>query len=61
VLLLELEMELQTLLQATDIAVGYVCARVERLKECLLDIPERIRDAVEYGIHRGAAIALVEA
>jgi hypothetical protein len=61
VLLLDLEMELQTLLQAVDITIGYVCARGERLKECLLDIPERIRDVVEYGIHRGAGVALVEA
>jgi hypothetical protein len=34
-----------------------VCARGKRLEERLLDVPERVRDAVEYGVHRGAAVA----
>jgi hypothetical protein len=38
-----------------------VCARGERLEERLLDISERIRDVVEYGIHRGVAVALAAA
>jgi hypothetical protein len=33
----------------------------EHLKEHLLDIPERVRDTVEYDIHCGATIALVVA
>jgi hypothetical protein len=28
-------------------------------KEHLLDIPEHVRDAVEHGVYRGAAFALV--
>jgi hypothetical protein len=40
-LLSELEMELQTLRQATDAAVVYMRAQGERLKEHLLDIAER--------------------
>jgi hypothetical protein len=53
----ELEAELQTLRQATDTATGFVCARGKRLEEHLLDILDHVRDAVEYGVHRGAAVA----
>jgi hypothetical protein len=33
--------------------------RGERLKERLLDVPEHVRDAMEYDVHRGAAVALM--
>jgi hypothetical protein len=56
--LLELETEEQTLRQAMDTATGYVHARGEHLEEHLLDVPERIKDAVEYGVHHGAVVAL---
>jgi hypothetical protein len=36
-------------------------ARGECLEERLLNILERVRDAVEYGVHRGAAVALAVA
>jgi hypothetical protein len=61
VFLLELETELQTLCQAMDTTASYVRARGERLEECLLDVLEHVRDAVEYGVHRGAVIALTAA
>jgi predicted NAD/FAD-binding protein len=41
--------------------VGYVYACGMSQEECLLDIPNRVRDAVELGIHRGAAAALMVA
>jgi hypothetical protein len=61
VFLLELEMELQALCQVTDATTSYVRARGEHLEECLLDVPEHFRDVVEYGVHRGAAVALTAA
>jgi hypothetical protein len=39
--------------------VGYVYACGMSQEERLLDIPNRVRDAVELGIHRGAAVALM--
>jgi hypothetical protein len=60
-LLSELETELQTLRQVIDTTAGYMRAWGERLEERLLDIPEHVRDAVEYDIHHGATIALVAA
>jgi hypothetical protein len=36
-------------------------ARGERLEERLLDIPERIKDAMEYSVHSGVTVALVVA
>jgi hypothetical protein len=56
-----LEIELRTLHQAMDTAVGDVRAHGEHLEECPLDIPKCLRDAVEYGVHRGAAVALAAA
>jgi hypothetical protein len=38
-----------------------VHTRGERLEECLLDVPKHVRDVVEYGVHRGATIALTAA
>jgi hypothetical protein len=54
-------MELQMLCQAVDTATGYMCALGELLEERLLDIPERIKDAVEYGVHSGVTVTLVVA
>lgn len=54
----ELETELLTLWEAADVAAGYVRARGEHLEEHLLDVPEHVRDAVEFDVHRGAAVAL---
>jgi hypothetical protein len=47
--------------QVIDTTAGYMRAWGECLEERLLDIPERVRDAVEYDIHHGAIIALVAA
>jgi hypothetical protein len=44
-----------------DTATSYMRARVECLKERLLDIPECIKDAVEYGVHSGVTVTLVVA
>jgi hypothetical protein len=41
-----------------DTTTSYVCARGERSKERLLDVPESVRDVVEYGVHHGAVVAL---
>ena len=57
----ELEVELLGIQEATDAAAGYVHARGGSREEHLLDIPNRVRDAVEFGVHRGAAVALTVA
>jgi hypothetical protein len=44
-----------------DTMTGYVHARDRDREESLLDIPNHVRDAVELGIHRGAAVALMVA
>jgi uncharacterized protein YoaH (UPF0181 family) len=44
--------------QAMDPAVSYVRARGGRHEERLLDITERVRDAMEHGVYRGAVVAL---
>jgi hypothetical protein len=41
-----------------DTATSYMRAQGECLEEHLLDVPKRVRDMVEYGVHHGAAIAL---
>jgi hypothetical protein len=41
--------------------VGYVHARGGDREECLLDIPNRVRDVVVLGIHHGEAVALMVA
>jgi hypothetical protein len=40
---------------------GYVHARGGSREERLLDIPNRVRDTVEFGVHHGAAVALMVA
>jgi hypothetical protein len=55
----ELEAELLGIQEVMDVLVGYVHARGGYREECLLDIPNRVQDAVELGIHRGAAVALM--
>jgi hypothetical protein len=57
----ELEIELHMLREAADNAADYVHARGRRREERLLDIPERVRDVVEFGIHRGTTDALAAA
>ena len=47
--------------EAADAVAGYVHARGESREERLLNIPNSIRDAVEFGVHRGAAVALTVA
>jgi hypothetical protein len=44
-----------------DTTTGYMHAWGKRLGKCLLDIPKHVRDVVEYGVHRGAIVALVAA
>jgi hypothetical protein len=41
--------------------VGYVHAHGVNREECLLDLPNRVRDVVELDIHHGAAVALTVA
>jgi hypothetical protein len=55
----ELEAKLLGIQEAADVVVGYVHARGGYWEECLLDIPNRVRDAVELDIHRGATVALM--
>jgi hypothetical protein len=57
----ELELELLALWEAVNAVVGYIHARGGSREERLLDIPNRIRDAVEFGVHHGAAVALTMA
>jgi hypothetical protein len=42
-----------------DAMVGYVHAHGVNREECLLDIPNHVRDAVELDIHRGVVVALL--
>jgi hypothetical protein len=49
----ELETELLGIREAANAAVGYIHARGANREECLLDLPNRIRDVVELSIHRG--------
>lgn len=53
-----METELQTLHQAIDTAAGYVRARGERRVDRLLDIPKRVKDTVEHGVHHRAVVVL---
>jgi hypothetical protein len=53
--------ELLGIQEAMDGVIGYVHARDGDQKERLLDIPNRVRDAVELGVHRGAMVALTVA
>jgi hypothetical protein len=47
--------------EAANVAEGYIHTYGGRWEECLLDIPNRVRDAVEFGVHRGATVALTVA
>jgi hypothetical protein len=44
-----------------DTTADYMRVRGKCLEERLLDIPERVRDVVEYSVHHGAAVALAAA
>jgi hypothetical protein len=44
-----------------DAVIGYIHVHDGDQKERLLDIPNRVRDAVELGVHRGAMVALTVA
>jgi hypothetical protein len=57
----ELESELLALWEAADAATGYVHTRGGRQEERLLDIPNCIWYVVEFGVHRGEAVALMVA
>lgn len=61
VVCLDMETERQTLYEAVDAAVDFVRARGGRREEHLLDVPSRVRAAVEDGVHEGAAMALTMA
>lgn len=54
----ELEIELQALREAADVAASFVRARGGHREEHLLNIPERVRDVMELGVHHGAAVAV---
>jgi hypothetical protein len=56
-----LETELQPLRQVVDTAIDYMHIRGKCLEEHLLDVFERVRDVVEYSVHRGVAVALAAA
>lgn len=54
----KLKTERQTLHEAADAATNYLRTRGGCRKERLLVIPSRVTDAMEFGIHRSAAVAL---
>jgi hypothetical protein len=47
--------------QAMDVAADYMRAQGGHWEERLLDIPEHFRDAMEFGIHCRAVVALAAA
>jgi hypothetical protein len=55
----ELELKMLVIQEAVDVVAGYVHAHGGSREECLLDIPNCVRDTVEFGVHRGAAVALM--
>jgi hypothetical protein len=57
----KLEAELPGIREVADATAGYVHDRNVNREERLLDIPNRVRDAVELGIHHGATVALTVA
>jgi hypothetical protein len=57
----ELEVELLGIREAADVVAGFIHARGVNREERLLDLPNRVQDAVELGIHCGAAVALTVA
>lgn len=57
----ELDAEVLGIQDVVDAAAGFVHARGRSHAERLLDIPDRVRDAVVFGVHRGAAAPLMVA
>jgi hypothetical protein len=57
----ELEAELLGIQEAVDAVVVFIHARDVNQEERLLDLPNRVWDAVELGIHHGVAVALTVA
>lgn len=57
----EPEAEILKIRYAVDEAARFIHARGGSHMERLLDIPDRVRDAVVFGVHRGAATALTVA
>lgn len=57
----ELEAEVGVLRPTVDALLEYVRAQGESRVERVLDTPERVHVAVERGVHRGAAVALIAA
>jgi hypothetical protein len=55
------EAELLGIREAVNTAAGYMHACDANQEEHLLDLPNRIQDTVELGIHRGAVVALTVA
>lgn len=53
-----MEAERLTLYASIDVATSFVYAQGAYHADRLLDIPSRVRRAVELGVHRGAAVAL---
>lgn len=57
-LLAELELEELSLYLCTDQATRFVRVRGRNCDMRLLDVPNRVREAVEFGVHWGAIVAL---
>ena len=55
---LELEAQIQSLLDATRVAIDLVNARGDTIAARLQNIPARITEVAEYGAHEGAARAI---
>ena len=56
---LELEAQVQSLLDATRVAIDSVNARGNTVAARLQNIPARVTEVTEYGAHEGAARAIV--
>ena len=56
-----MESQVQTLHAASATATESVNARGDTVAACLQDIPNRVREVAEHGVHRGAAVALATA
>jgi hypothetical protein len=53
--------EVESLRSAADVLADFVRAPAGRREECLLSARAQIRVAIERGVHRGVAIALMMA
>jgi hypothetical protein len=58
-ILSELRLETLSLYLCTDHAKGFLCTRGRDNDLRLLNIPNGVREAVEFGIHRGTIMVLV--